>query len=108
MTPDNQSSRDSLRAWRVETPLPRTFKCDVWRKIGERRKQLHYWDAFQDWLLALVERPTPALACVALVMILGGSSGYLVGARHKNHETAGLLSKYVQAVDPYQTLLPRR
>ena len=108
MKPDDQINLDSLRSWKVETPLPRAFKSDVWRKIAARQKQPAFVGAFADWLLALVARPVPALACVALALAIGSGSGYLAGTGRKGHAESDLLAKYVQTIDPYQSLLARR
>lgn len=99
---------DSLRAWKVQTSLPRTFKSDVWRKIAARQKQPAFVSAFAEWLLALMARPVPALTCAALVLAIGGGSGYLSGRGHKGHTESELLAKYIQTIDPYQSLLARR
>ena len=107
MKPDNQNNLDSLRAWRVETPLPRNFKRDVWQRIAARQKQPEYWSVFADWILGLLARPGLALAYAVLVLVLGGGSGYLAGTGHKGHRDSELMARYVQTIDPYQSLVAR-
>ena len=105
MKPNESAEREVFRTWRVNAPLPRHFKSNVWRGISAERHRTTLWSAFSQWLRFTLYRPAPVLVCLSLALTIGGGTGYWMGHLRRAASSEALLSRYVQSVDPYQALL---
>ncbi len=103
---DDESLRAVLRQWTLNAPLPPRFQQQVWRRIAraETKPETTVW----AWLLNLVEvalpRPKVAYSYVAILLLFGAAAGSWAAQRKTNGLDAALGWRYVQSVDPYQTL----
>lgn len=93
--------RTGLRQWKVSATLPRQFKSEVWRKIAVANRP-GAWQILAEWLDAKLLRPAPALAYVAVLLMIGMGAGAWRGEHAASQQQKTLLTQYVQSVDPYQ------
>jgi hypothetical protein len=100
--------RQTLRKWKVTTPLPPGFQEEVWRRIASTQKPAapSSWIIITHWIEAVLVRPALAASYVAILLAIGVTAG-LAQARHEAARLKDELSqRYVRVLDPYQT--PRR
>ena len=101
----DEGLKDTLHAWRVETPLPPRFQENVWRRVeaAEHRPQApSSWTLFLNWLSQIAARPSVAVAYVAVFGVLGLTLGFKQAQDKSARLESRLGQRYVQAVDPFQ------
>jgi hypothetical protein len=104
---EEQPLRTLLQDWRVEAkPAPR-FKQEVWRRIDTAERTQEQATAspdrlFTGWLETLFASWRPAVAYVAVLLLLGGALGHRTGQAQTDAAQRQLANLYVQSVDPYQ------
>ena len=101
----NDLLRKTLRAWRVDDPVPQNFRAGVWDRIAKADAPSPVVGPWRGFLLALEHMlGRPAVAAAYLAVLL--AAGVTVGYRHAQQEVvktdAALSMRYVQSVDPYQ------
>lgn len=105
--PEEQPLRTLLQDWRVEAePAPR-FKQEVWRRIdaaesAQEQAQVTPGRLFIGWLDTIFASWRPAVAYVAVLLLLGGGLGLMTGRVQTDATQRQLANLYVQSVDPYQ------
>lgn len=109
MNSDKQQREDAqlkelLSSWTPTGRLPANFGNTVWNRI-------HAWEdqppllalireRFQVWLRTSFTTPAAAFSCVALLLVIGGATGW-VQARHESARvTEELSNRYVHSVAP--------
>ena len=104
---DNASLRALLREWKVEASLPPRFNEQVWRRIERDETALASSFSFAtlvtDWIATKLPRPALATAYLSALIVVGASVGWNQARQESARVTGDLRSRYVQAVDPYQT-----
>ncbi len=97
-----------LRQWTVDTPLPPRFQEQVWRRITRAETKSQPMMPFWAGLLRLVEanlpRPKVAYSYVVILLLVGVVGGAWAAQRETSRLDAALGSRYVQSIDPYQTV----
>lgn len=89
-----------LRESHAPISLPGSFTRDVWARIeAEESPSLRtaLMQAWHAWLGTLA-RPAPALATIAVCMLLGGGFGWIKHA--ETFRTQGELA-YVESINPF-------
>jgi hypothetical protein len=101
---NDESLRRALREWRVETPLPPSFQEAVWRRIELNDKQSSNWTLLLTRLLGAIAKPSLAMSYLMVLLLAGILAGYWQARVTNAHAEEQLSARYVQVVDPYQTL----
>lgn len=106
----DESLRNLLKQWQIDTPLPPAFQNEVWRRIGRtQRSSLHgpsVWSALAHWLGMRLPRPAFAASYATIFLVIGLSAGW-AHAREENERVKDALgNRYVRLIDPY--LAPRQ
>ena len=90
-----------LHEWKVKSVLPPRFQEGVWRQI-ENATPHHAGSIFTHWIGVLLPRPLLAATYIALLVVIGGTTGW-TKARHNNERVMSELGdRYVRVLDPYQ------
>ncbi len=107
---DDQSLRQVLRQWTVDTPLPPRFQEQVWRRIARAENQPapSLWGSLSRWVEVLLPRPQFALSYVAALLVVGVAAGSLAAQVTVRRLNADLGLRYVQSLDPFQADAPHR
>jgi hypothetical protein len=100
---DDQSLRQVLRQWTVDTPLPPRFQEQVWRRIARAETQPAPtpWTWLSRWVEVLLPRPKFAFSYVAALLVFGVAAGSLAAQATTRRLNVDLGLRYVQALDPY-------
>ena len=101
---NDESLRRVLREWRVETPLPPRFQEAVWRRIELNDNQSYNWTLLLTRLLGAIAKPSLAMSYLMVLLLAGILAGYWQARINNTHTEEQLSARYVQVVDPYQTL----
>jgi hypothetical protein len=101
---NDESLRRVLREWRVETPLPPRFQEAVWRRIELNDNQSYNWTLLLTRLLGAIAKPSLAMSYLMVLLLAGILAGYWQARITNTHAEEQLSARYVQVVDPYQTL----
>ena len=101
---DDQSLRQVLRQWTVDTPLPPRFQQQVWRRIARAETQTAPtpWAWLSRWVEVLLPRPKFAFSYVAALLVFGVAAGSLAAQATTRRLNADLGLRYVQSLDPFQ------
>ena len=91
-----------LHEWEIETPIPDSFRRDVWLRINNAENQSNagVWTAFVQRILVSIQRPAFAAATCTLMVLAGLSVGVFVGNTTDLQRLEGLRSEYVAAINP--------
>ena len=100
---DDQSLRQVLREWTVDTPLPPRFQEQVWRRItrAETQPAPTPWAWLYRWVEVFLPRPQFAFSYVAALLVLGVAAGSLAAQATTRRLNADLGLRYVQSLDPF-------
>jgi len=101
---NDESLRRVLREWRVETPLPPRFQEAVWRRIELNDNRSYNWTLLLTRLLGAIAKPSLAMSYLMVLLLAGILAGYWQARITNTHAEEQLSARYVQVVDPYQTL----
>ena len=99
----DKALQQTLRAWKVNEPLPPRFREHVWQRIA--REEAHapagLWTNISAWLASAMARPSLAVSYVTLLLLAGLVAGYWQARvdTARASETFGV--RYVQMIDPY-------
>lgn len=98
-SPNDLRLRSLLREWKPDATVPPHFQESVWQRIeradtARSRPTSGWWDCLGDRLL----QPKWATAGLLTVLLLGGFSGFTIGA---DPAQSVAQVRYVAAVDPY-------
>ena len=109
MKPQSYDSGDDprdevLKEWKVDSTLPPRFQEQVWQRIAvqERRTNRGSWQAILYWVEGMMARPALAVSYVAVLFMLGASTGYWHAQWKAEQTVTELQSRYIHAVDPYK------
>jgi hypothetical protein len=104
---ETDNLRKVLRNWTVDSALPPRFQAQVWKRIARvtPEKQPSPAELFGGWLAAVFRRPAMAVAYVAVLLIIGLTTGYMQAHDRAARSESQGRALYVQSVDPYQ--MPR-
>lgn len=91
-----------LHEWKVDASLPPRFQEQVWRRIEHAESTPSLWDSFTRWMASAFARPTLAVAYVAVLLLLGVTTGLLQAHDKSAQAEARWRTAYVQSIDPYQ------
>jgi hypothetical protein len=102
-TNDDLRLRKLLRESRSNEPLPPRFQDRVWQRIESAEKAASARPAFSfaGWLTALFARPAVATAWVALLLVIGVGTGYVLGGHDATRWDAQLSTHYAASINPY-------
>jgi hypothetical protein len=104
MTMNPQSDNllgQSLKEWRVATPLPAGFERAVWRRIALAEAQpAGVLETWRGWLEQAFARQSVAVGYVALVVTVALLAGYERGQAAQRSWSHELAARYAQSVDP--------
>ena len=105
---DNSLSR-VLGRWKVSDPMPPRFQEQVWKRIAlaEATQEPLLLDRLLRLLEIAVPRPKFALSYVAILLVLGVVAGTLTASAKTSHLDADLSARYVQSINPYQSVTSR-
>ena len=103
---ENEALSRILRTWRTDAPLPPHFRDDVWRRIdrAEAKSDFGLWTRLSVWIEGVLPRPEIAFCYVTSLLLVGLTGGMWAARQENDRMNADLGSRYVQSVDPYQTL----
>jgi hypothetical protein len=98
------SLRGVLREWTVDAPLPPRFQEQVWQRIARKEVSAEpgFWQVLVRGLEAGFRRPALAFSYVAVLLMVGLTTGYWQALDRTAHARAEWRAQYVQSVDPYQ------
>ncbi len=109
MKPNNQSENDkrlraTLREWNVDATLPPRFQEQVWKRIAreEANAQPAFWPKVIRWIETTFSRPALAFSYVAVLMVIGLTSGFVRAQDKSANAETHWRTAYVQSIDPYQ------
>ena len=107
--PEKDCATDQLlKEWVVKSPLPPRFQEQVWQRITRAeagpKESAALWTVLSRWLETSLPRPKFAYSYVAILVVLGLVSGAWAAQREATRINAALGSRYIQSVDPYQTV----
>ena len=104
--PEDKPLQETLRRWKVSTPLPPRFQENVWRRIeqAEARPTWTFGDWWQAWLTRAFASRALALSYVTALLMVGLAVGYWQGRAQEQRLDNQLAAKYVQSVSPSQTV----
>ncbi len=107
---DDQSLRQVLRQWTVDTPLHPRFQEQVWRRIARAETQSapSPWGSLARWIEGLLPRPRFAFSYIAALLVLGVAAGSLAAQVMTRRLNADLGLRYVQSLDPFRAETPQR
>lgn len=95
-----------LREWKVDATMPPRFQEQVWRRIALAEKpdeiKTSLWQALKLWVESTFSRPALALAYIAVLMMIGLTTGYIRAEDKSAHAESQWRAEYVQSIDPYQ------
>jgi hypothetical protein len=94
-----------LREWKVEASLSPRFHENVWRRIETSDAKIargSFWQTLTVHVESLFARPAYAVACIALFMVVGVTTGLAQAHNTTAQLDQKLSARYVQLVDPYQ------
>jgi hypothetical protein len=96
---------DVLREWSMTTPVPPRFRDAVWQRIARQEgRGGTLLTLLHRWLETVLPRPKVALSYVTVLLLIGTVSGLWTARVESDHLNAALGSRYLHAVDPYQTV----
>ncbi len=93
-----------LHEWKLTADsLPPRFGERVWQRIAseEPPATANLWNAICEWLEACLRRPGVALACVAVLLSSGLTTGYLHARADAAQARQESQSRYLQSVNPF-------
>ena len=96
--------RRVLREWEVKTELPPRFADGVWHRIELQEAERPGWLLWWRRLGEAVVRPSVAASYLAVLLLAGILAGYWQGRVATAHAEEMLSSRYVQLMDPYQSM----
>jgi hypothetical protein len=102
--PNDDSLRRVLSEWPVKTPLPPRFQEAVWSRIEINETRTRSWAVLLSRLLAAIGRPSLGTSYVIVLLLAGILAGYWQARVSNAHAEEQLSARYVQLVDPYQSL----
>ena len=100
----NDKLGNLLREWQVDATLPEDFKNKVWSRVALAQSKSSPWRAFASWLESSLPRPLPALSYASVLLAFGVVAGVWKGQQDASQFERHLATRYVQSVDPYQSL----
>jgi hypothetical protein len=101
---NDESLRQVLQEWRVETSLPPRFQEGVWRRIELNETRSSGWSSLLSRIVAGIARPSLAASYLVILLLAGVLAGYWQARVSNAHAEQLLSARYVQVVDPYQSL----
>jgi hypothetical protein len=99
--------RELLKQWPEAGSLPPRFQERVWKRIALAEASAPTgsgWTQWLGWIRAFAARPALAAAYVALLLSMGFSLGWVHGTARSARIDERLSSRYVQVMDPYQSV----
>jgi hypothetical protein len=93
-----------LREWECTAEsLPPRFEERVWQRIAHAEPPVatNLRTVFREWLDARLRRPAMALACVAVLMSTGLTTGYLHARSDAAQARQESQMRYLQSVNPF-------
>ena len=109
MKQENPSENDKLLSdllgqWKVAEPLPPRFQENVWQRIAqvEARVSVSLWKNFACQIEAMFRHPVLATSYVALLLLIGVTTGHWQAHDKTEQAQAQWSALYVQSIDPYQ------
>lgn len=93
-----------LQEWKVDATMPPRFQEQVWRRIAlaEKPAEISLWQALRQRVESALSCPALALAYVAVLMMIGLTTGYIRAEDKSAHAKSQWRAEYVQSIDPYQ------
>jgi hypothetical protein len=101
---NDEQLKTVLRQWTVQSPLPPLFRERVWRRIAraEETASPASRPSLTAWLELVFSRPTLAIGYIAILLLVGVTTG-LWQARDKSSQAEShWRARYVQSIDPYR------
>ena len=104
----DEALRAELRAWSLKAPLPPRFEEQVWQRIAriENSPESSVWAGMKFWIEYVLSRRSVAASYLALLLLLGLTTGYRRAHGTITQAEMNLRHRYVQTVDPYQMHRP--
>ena len=100
---NDEHLRRAMRKWEVDAILPARFQEQVWKRISsEESKPLDFWPMLSRWVEKTFSRPALALSYVAILLLIGLTTGFMRAQDRSAAAQAQWRAAYVQTVDPYQ------
>lgn len=90
---------DLIRQTHPKPEFPSSFQRDTWARIAvvEQRSWSARWQEWSESLFGWMARPTPAVAAVSAMLVLGAVLGHLTTP---DNPEAGLRAAYVTSINP--------
>ena len=98
---DDLKLRKLLRKSRGVESLPPRFQERVWQRIESAESTAVRTFSLTEWLGALFARPAVAPLFVAVLVVIGVSTGYLLGGHKAARWDAQLSSGYIASITAY-------
>jgi hypothetical protein len=104
-TPTSDPLDQKLKSWSVNAPLPPRFQENVWQRVTalDKSPAVSFWRLLEDRLARAFLRPAFASAYLAMFLAIGLGTGFWQARARTAQLDKALATKYVQAVDPFQT-----
>jgi hypothetical protein len=103
-TEKDEQLKTVLRQWTVGSALPPLFRERVWQRIAraEEIASPASRPSLTEWLESVFSRPTWAVGYIAILLLVGVTTG-LWQARDKSSQAeSDWRARYVQSIDPYR------
>lgn len=95
-----------LGAWQTDAALPPRFNEQVWHRIARTEASSEQPATFAarvaQWVAAILPRRVPALAYVAVLLVIGAGAGWGQARLESARVNSDLGERYVKSIDPYQ------
>ena len=96
-----------LSEWKVASPLPPSFREQVWRRIqgAESRPGAanSFVDVLTNWVATVLPRPASTVCYLAALLAMGATIGWAQSQQKTDRVSHELRQRYVRSIDPYQT-----
>jgi hypothetical protein len=107
MKQENSSKNDKplsdlLGQWKVAEPLPPRFQENVWLRIAQVEARVSLWKNVASRIEAMFRHPVLATSYVALLLLIGVTTGHWQAHDKTEQAQAQWSALYVQSIDPYQ------
>ncbi len=102
----DRSLNKVLSQWVVDAPLPPRFQEQVWQRIERTKPQpvTPFSISLLRWLEAILPRPRLAYSYAAILLAGGMIAGTWAAQAQNTRMQESLSSRYIQSIDPYQTV----
>lgn len=94
---------DKLRTWRVDPPVPASFRREVWARIAvrENARENAFSTRVTEWLFSVLSQPRYAAAFALLFLALGLTFAHQRAQEATARSRSEMEARYAVSVSPF-------